>query len=50
MLHAQRPGGAPIDLAATPLVTVEGIPSDLIDCPVVQAFLYRPGTYWQVVE
>lgn len=49
-LTAQRPGGAPIDLSATPLVTVEGIPRDLIDGPTVQAYLYRPGTYWQIVE
>lgn len=41
---------APPVLAATPLVTVEGIPPDLIDGPVVQAYLYRPGTYWQIVE
>ncbi|WP_370251402.1 hypothetical protein [Nioella sp.] len=49
-LWAQRPGGAPIDLATSPLVTVEGTPPDLIDGPTVQAYLYRPGTYWQIVE
>ena len=49
-LWAQRPGGVPIDLATSPLVTVEGTPPDLIDGPTVQAYLYRPGTYWQIVE
>jgi hypothetical protein len=49
-LTAQRPGGAPIDLSAIPLVPVEGSPRDLIDGPTVQAYLYRPGTYWQIVE
>jgi hypothetical protein len=49
-LTAQRPGGAAIVLEDTPLVTVEGIPRDLIDGPTVQAYLYRPGTYWQIVE
>ena len=44
-LTAQRPGGAPIDLSAIPLVPVEGSPRDLIDGPTVQAYLYRPGTY-----
>lgn len=49
-LTAQRPGGAAIVLEDTPLVTVEGTPRDLIDGPTVQAYLYRPGTYWQIVE
>lgn len=40
---AQRPGGAPIDLAATPMVKRDQIPIDLIDGPRMEAFLARGG-------
>ena len=45
---ASRPGGVPIDITQTPLVTRDEIPVDFIDGASVQAFVMRAGDHWYV--
>jgi len=45
---ASRPGGVPIDITQTPLVTRDEIPVDFIDGASVQAFMMRAGDHWYV--
>ena len=47
---AQRPGGAGIDVATSPLVLRDGEPPDLVDGPHLQALLQRSGRMWVAVQ
>ena len=48
LLKAQRPGGAEIDLARTPMVLRDGANVEEIDGPFVSAALYRAAGHWYV--
>ncbi|MEL6573367.1 MAG: hypothetical protein AAFQ64_17035 [Pseudomonadota bacterium] len=45
---AQRPGGAPIDLATSPMAQRDQVPTDLIDGPRMEAFLVHENGAWYV--
>ena len=47
---AQRPGGAPIDLADTPIVQRQDIDPELSDGPTMHALLQRAGRTWVAVR
>jgi hypothetical protein len=46
---AQRPGGGPIDLAATPMARREGLSLAEIDGPRLDALLRKSGRMWVAV-
>jgi hypothetical protein len=47
---AQRPGGAEIDLATSPLVLRDGETPELVDGPHLQALLRKSGRMWVSVQ
>jgi hypothetical protein len=49
-VDAQRPGGAPIDLASSPLVRRDGEPVGLVDGPHLEALLQKSGAMWVPVH
>jgi hypothetical protein len=46
MLTAQRPGGGPIDMLNSPMVTRGEFDPELIDTPHIEAFWVKSGTTW----
>ena len=47
---AQRPGGAPIDVATTPMVLRDHVDPEFIDGTRTEAFYVRSGRQWVVVH
>jgi len=50
MATGQRPGGVPIDIMQTPLVTRHGISPDFIDGTSVAAYFDRVAGKWYITE
>lgn len=49
-VRAQRPGGAPIDMAATPMARRGDYDPDFSEGPSVQALLVRTNGTWQTLH